>query len=147
MAQDLGGATKTVEEDLDSTLESVDRAEHLALDVAREMGFEEDDLHKIGMSVRECLVNAVVHGNRYNRNKKVRFSVSRTPDKFRVRIADQGDGFAVHEIPDPLAEDNLLRQSGRGLFLMRAFMDEFVVHKLDPMGTEVILVKNAAAKK
>ena len=93
MAQNLGGATKTVEEDLDSTLESVDRAEHLALDVAREMGFEEEDLHKIGMSVRECVVNAVVHGNRYNRNKKVRFSVSRTPDQLRVRIADQGDGF------------------------------------------------------
>ncbi len=147
MAKDLGGATKTVEEVFDSTLESVDRAEHIALDVAREMSFEEDDLHKIGMSVRECMVNAVVHGNRYSSHKKVRFSVSRTPDQFRVRIADQGEGFAVQDVPDPLAEGNLLRQSGRGLFLMRAFMDEFHVHKLDPVGTEAILVKNAVAKK
>jgi len=147
MAHDLGGSTKTVEEVLESTLDSVDRAEHLALEVAGEMGFEEDDLHKIGMSVRECMVNAVVHGNRYSGHKKVRFSVSRTPEQFKVRIVDEGAGFELHEVPDPLADDNLLRHSGRGVFLMRAFMDEFRVRKLEPDGTEVILIKNAAAKR
>src|SRR5260370_970258 len=103
MAQDLGGATKTVEVVLESTLESVDRAEHLALDLAREMGFEEDDLHKIGMSVRECMVNAVVHGNRYNGKKKIKFSVSTAPEKYQVSIVDQGEGFELRDVPDPLA--------------------------------------------
>ena len=64
-----------MERDLDSTLDSVDRAEGLALDVAERAGFGEEELMKIGMAVRESMVNAVVHGNRYNRNKKVRFRV------------------------------------------------------------------------
>ena len=65
---------ETVERSLDSTLDSVDSAEELALGVAQRAGFDEDDLMKIGMAVRESMVNAVVHGNRYNAHKKVRFS-------------------------------------------------------------------------
>lgn len=127
---------------MDSTLESVDTAEQLALDVARNIGFEEDDLHKIGMSVREGMVNAVVHGNNYGAHKKVHFFVSTAPGKYTVRIQDQGQGFDLGKLPDPVAEDNLLRHSGRGIFLMRAFMDDVEVRRLEPAGTEVTLVKN-----
>ena len=63
--------SKTINQVLDSTLDSVDQAERAALDLAREAGFAEEDLDRIGMSVRECMVNAVVHGNRYNKNKRV----------------------------------------------------------------------------
>ena len=89
----MGSESKTVEQVLDSTLESVDKAERMALDLARESGFTEEDLDRIGMAVRECMVNAVVHGNRYNSRKKVRLSLSRTPQRFTIRIADQGEGF------------------------------------------------------
>ena len=75
---------RTVDLVLDSTLESVDTAEEAALREAQELGFDEDDLHRIGMSVRECMVNAVVHGNRYNARKKVHFTVSRTPDRSKT---------------------------------------------------------------
>ena len=65
-----------MEEDLESTLDSVDQAEDLVLREAREMGFDEDEQHHIGISLRECLVNAVVHGNKYNSHKKVKLVVS-----------------------------------------------------------------------
>lgn len=136
--------TWTVQQSLASTLESVDEAEQLALDVARQSGFEEEDLHRIGMAVRECVVNAVVHGNRYSAHKKVGIAVSRTPGRYSVRITDEGDGFDLHDLPNPLTEDNLLRNSGRGIFLARAFMDDFQVRRLAVGGTEVVLVKNVA---
>ena len=93
------------------------------------------------------MVNAVVHGNRYNSHKKVRLSLSLTPERLTIRIADQGDGFDPDQLPDPLSGDNLLRHSGRGIFLMKAFMDDLRVRRLEPSGTEVTLVKNVAAEK
>jgi serine/threonine-protein kinase RsbW len=141
-----------------STLESVDLAEGEILKAAEQAGFDEDDQHRIGMAVRECLVNAVVHGNRYNRNKKVHVRVSvesvslekvAPPDeksvgnaRFTIRVTDQGEGFEMEEVPDPLHDTNLLRHSGRGLFLMGAFMDDLKVRKAQHAGTEVTLVKN-----
>jgi serine/threonine-protein kinase RsbW len=143
----LEGESRGVEKVLDSALENVDVAEQMALSLAREAGFGDEDLDRIGMAVRECMVNAIVHGNGYSSHKKVRISVSRTPQRFTIRIADQGEGFDPGKLPDPLAEDNLMRHSGRGIFLMRAFMDDLQVRHLEPAGTEVTLVKNVAAKR
>jgi len=126
---------------LDSTLESVDSAEELVLKVAREAGFPEEELHKISMAVRETVVNAVVHGNRYSAHKKVHLSACLDQDRLLVTVADEGSGFDPDSLPDPLAEENLLHQSGRGLLLVRAFVDEFQVRKLNPTGAEVRLVK------
>ncbi|HLY17657.1 MAG TPA: ATP-binding protein [Bryobacteraceae bacterium] len=140
------GDNQIVERFLESTLESVDEAEELALQEAEKAGVPEDDLHKIAMAVRESMVNAVVHGNRYNAHKKVHLSVSKGAHEFVVRIADQGDGFDYEHLPDPLAQENLLRHSGRGIFLIRAFMDDFQVRRLDPAGTEVTLVKYLVSK-
>jgi serine/threonine-protein kinase RsbW len=134
----------SVEEVLDTSLDSVDRAEDAVLHEAQAMGFDEDDLHRIGMSVRECMVNAVVHGNRYNTRKKIHLKVERTPDRLAIHIADEGEHFDMSKVPDPLATDNLMRDSGRGLLLMQAFMDEFQVRPCQPRGTEVKLVKYAA---
>ena len=137
---------ETVERSLESTLESVDSAEELAVGAARRAGFDEDDLMKIGMAVRESMVNAVVHGNRYNINKRVRFSVASSPEVFTVRIADEGEGFEFERLPDPLAPENIMRTSGRGIFLIREFMDEVRIRRLEPRGTEVTLVKYVASK-
>jgi serine/threonine-protein kinase RsbW len=133
--------TVTEEHVFDSTLESVDAAEAIVLREAKEIGFDEDDEHKIGISVRECMVNAVVHGNRYNSRKKVHLVVTRSPAMLEIRIADEGDHFDVSQLPDPLADENLLRHSGRGILLMQAFMDEFQIQPRQPRGTEVRLVK------
>lgn len=146
MGEKLEGESRAVELVLDSALESVDTAERAALDLARECGFGEEDLDRIGMSVRECMVNAIVHGNAYSSRKKVRLSVFRTPKHFVARIADEGAGFDPEAIPDPVTGENLLRHSGRGIFLMRAFMDDLQVRRLEPAGTEVTLVKNIGRK-
>ena len=127
-----------------STLESVDIAEGEVLKAAGDAGFDEDEQHRIGMAVRECMVNAIVHGNRYNRNKQVRVVAAVSGGRFTIRIIDQGEGIEIQEVPDPLHENNLLRHSGRGLFLMGAFMDDVKVRKVSPSGTEVTLVKNVA---
>lgn len=129
---------------LDSTLDSVEVAETAVLQDAEEIGFGEDELHQLGMAVRESMVNAVVHGNRYNARKKVHVSITKAHDRLTIVIADEGDGFDESMIPDPLADENLLRQSGRGLLLMRAFVDEFQVRRGEPSGTEVRMVKYLA---
>lgn len=129
---------------LDSTLESVDEAEAIAMREAQKAGFEEEESQQIGMAVRECMVNAVVHGNRYNKKKKVHLDLEPSSTGLSVVIGDEGEGFDVASLPDPLSPENLLRQSGRGLLLVRAFMDDFQVTPRPGGGTEVHLRKNFA---
>ena len=145
MDTDTRGEQVEVDTLLDSTLESVDRAEELVVEAARKAGIDEDDALSLGMAIRECAVNAVVHGNRYNLNKKVHLTVGRTATQMVIRIADEGEGFDLDDLPDPLAEENLLRHSGRGIFIIRAFTDDFQVRRRSPSGTEVTLTKNVAA--
>jgi serine/threonine-protein kinase RsbW len=127
---------------LDSTLQSADEAENLAMQEAEKLGFDEDDRQQIGMAVRECTVNAVVHGNRYNKKKKVHLDLEASDQGLSVVIGDEGDGFDLNSLPDPTLPENLLRQSGRGLLLVRAFMDGFDMHPRPGGGTEVRLTKN-----
>jgi serine/threonine-protein kinase RsbW len=146
MQENASHKPEAVERMLDSTLDSVDSAEELAVAVAQRAGMDEDDLMKVGMAIRESVVNAVVHGNRYNSNKKVRFSVSNDGQRFQVQVGDEGEGFDFDSIPDPLAPENLMRTSGRGIFLIRSFMDDFQMRRLESGGTEVTLVKNLVSK-
>lgn len=125
----------------ESTLASVERVEEIVGGLAERAGFDEDDLMKIGIAVREAMVNAVVHGNRYSANKKVRVSVVKNSERLTVRVADEGEGFDFEGLPDPLAPENLLKSSGRGIFLIRSFMDEFEMRRLEPGGTELVLIK------
>lgn len=129
---------------LDSTLQSVDDAEAIVMQAAKDLGFEDDDQHQIGMAVREVMVNAVVHGNRYSKNKKVHLDIESSADGLAVVIGDEGAGFDMNALPDPLAAENILRQSGRGLLLIRAFMDDFDLHPRPGGGTEVRIVKKLA---
>ncbi len=135
---------ETIQTTLDSTLQSADKAEELVLKEAAKLELDEDEQHQIGMAVREVTVNAVVHGNRYNKNKKVHLHIERSEKEFIVIIGDEGEGFDMNSLPDPLAPENLLRQSGRGLMLARAFMDDFDLHPRPGGGTEVRLAKHLA---
>ena len=146
MRENARHVPETVERFLDSTLDSVDQAEELASGAAGRAGFDEEDLLRIGMAVREAMVNAIAHGNRYNANKKVRLSLSHNPERFVIVIADEGEGFDFEGLPDPLAPENLMRTSGRGIFLIRSFMDDVQLRHLESGGTEVTLVKNLESK-
>lgn len=147
MGENKSGETTSVVSYLDSTLESADIAEQIAVKAAQELGFEEDEQYHIGMAVRESVVNAVVHGNCYSRYKKVRLTVSKQPDRLTVTVADEGKGFDPSSLPDPLARENLLSQSGRGILLIKAFMDEFEIRRREPTGTEFKLVKYLNQKR
>jgi serine/threonine-protein kinase RsbW len=126
---------------LDSTLDSVNTAESTADQMASRAGFEDDDRHRISMAVREAAVNAVLHGNAYSPDKKMRISFENTGESLIITITDEGRGLHEEDIPDPLSPENLLKQSGRGIFLIRSFMDEVRFRVLHP-GTEVTLIKH-----
>jgi serine/threonine-protein kinase RsbW len=134
----------TLEQELESTLESVDSAEQTVLAEANALGLDDDDLYRVGIAIRECMVNAVVHGNRYNSRKKVHLKVERTADSLTIVVGDEGEGFDPNAVPDPLAGENLLRGSGRGVMLMQSFMDQFQISQRQPQGTEVKMVKYKA---
>ena len=132
---------KRVVQKLDSTLDTVNEVERKASELASECGFDEDEVQRIEMAVREAAVNAVYHGNAYDPNKKVTFVLERTPESIVIVISDEGKGLNETEIPDPLAPENLLKPHGRGIFLMRSFMDEVRIRNLQP-GTEITLIKH-----
>ena len=126
---------------LDSTLETVDHAEENASRIATELGFQEDEVMQISMAVREGAVNAVLHGNAYAPDKKVVLAFERNGEDLVITIRDQGRGINLNEIPNPLAPENLLKTSGRGIFLMRSFMDVVEIRP-SQTGTEVKLIKH-----
>jgi serine/threonine-protein kinase RsbW len=137
--------TQRLEVTLQTLLESVDLAENIVVGVAEAAGFGGEDVHKIGMAVREGVVNAYNYGNQQDQSKKISITVEFAPEKMVIRILDEGPGFELNEVPDCLAEENLMRTSGRGLFLMRAFMDDFQVHRNPAGGAELVMVKNLPA--
>ena len=128
---------------LDSSIDSVDKVEQAAQSFAERAGFDEDTAANISMAVREAAVNAVIHGNAYNPEKNITVSFEANSDALVFRVADQGSGFDPTRVPDPLAPENILRGSGRGIFLIRAFMDEVHFRQLHP-GTELTLIKHRA---
>jgi serine/threonine-protein kinase RsbW len=125
---------------MESTLESVNKAEEMANQLAARAGLDEDTRSGVSMAVREAMINAVLHGNAYDNGKRVSLSLEQNERELVIVISDEGHGFIPEEVPDPLAAENLLKQSGRGIFLMRAFMDEVRFRKLNP-GTEITLIK------
>jgi serine/threonine-protein kinase RsbW len=126
---------------LDSSLETIDRAEEKATRIATELGFPEDEVMQISMAVREGAVNAVLHGNAYAPDKKVTLAFEKTRGDLVITIRDQGKGMDLSKIPNPLAPENLLKTSGRGIFLMRSFMDVVEIRP-SQTGTELKLIKH-----
>ena len=129
---------------LPSTLACVDTVEATALAYAEQAGFAAEMCSHLAMVAREAAVNAVVHGNCYDPRKQVTASFDVGPEGLRITLSDQGGGLDVAAIPDPLAPENLLRSSGRGIFLMKSFMDEVTFRALAP-GTETTLIKRRLA--
>jgi serine/threonine-protein kinase RsbW len=129
---------------LNSTMESVAAVEAAATKLASDAGLDEDERFHVAMAAREAAVNAVLHGNEYDPAKQIAASFENTGAALVITIADQGKGLDPATLPDPLAPENLLRGTGRGIFLIRAFMDEVHFRQLHP-GTELTLIKHLAA--
>jgi len=132
---------KHLEVILDTHVESVNLAEEMCLRVAEAVGFNEDECYRIGMSVREGVINAFHYGNQEKPDKKIHLAVDLTTETMTIHVMDEGKGFRLEDVPDPLAEENLLSTSVRGIFLMRTFMDEFNVVAGRTGGAEIIMSK------
>jgi len=126
---------------MDSSLETIDRAEQKATHIATELGLGDDEVMQISMAVREGTVNAVLHGNAYAPDKKVTLAFEQVGGDLIITIRDQGSGMDLSKIPNPLAPENLLKTSGRGIFLMRSFMDVVEIRP-SKTGTELKLIKH-----
>jgi serine/threonine-protein kinase RsbW len=122
-------------------MESVSEVEAAAEKFAGDSGLDEDEQFRVTMAVREATVNAVLHGNDYDPAKQVRVSFEDTGRSLVITIADEGKGLDPDKLPDPTAPENILRGTGRGIFLIRSLMDEVHFRQLHP-GTELTLVKH-----
>jgi serine/threonine-protein kinase RsbW len=105
----------------------------------------EDAVHWVGVSVRESVVNAIRHGNRFDPTKHVHvrfaFVPAGAPEFLEVHVEDEGEGFDPEEVADPLAPENLLKSSGRGIFFMRNFMDDVELRRRPEGGMHVRMRK------
>ena len=124
-------------------MESVGTVEAATDKLALEAGLSDEERFHLTMAVREAAVNAVLHGNEYDPAKQIAVSFENTGAALVITIADQGKGLDPETLPDPLSPENLLRGSGRGIFLIRSFVDEVHFRQLHP-GTELTLVKHLA---
>jgi len=108
---------------------------------ATDLNVNPEKLPGLLLSVTEAVTNAIIHANKSNREKLVKISASKENNQLIVCIKDEGRGFDPSTIPDPTEPENLLKDSGRGLYLMRIYMDELKFN-VTPEGTETILVLN-----
>jgi serine/threonine-protein kinase RsbW len=107
----------------------------------RQAGFPDDMMADVAVSVSEVVNNAVIHGNHRNPQKHVMLDLEIQPDRVRISVQDEGNGFDPDALPDPVASDNLMREVGRGLFIVRAYMDEVHFQKMGGQGLRITLVK------
>jgi serine/threonine-protein kinase RsbW len=132
-----------------SLFDMVDLVQVLSDRMGQLAAFDEDQVHWIGVAVRESVINAIKHGNREDPAKPVLIEFAFTPldhpTELVVCVTDRGAGFEPDAVADPLAPENMLKSSGRGIFFMRSFMDDVQVTRAPEGGMEVRMVKKLAA--
>jgi serine/threonine-protein kinase RsbW len=135
----------TVHLQFPSLFEMIDLVQAVTDQLGRLLGLDDDAQHWVGVAVRESVINAIKHGNRFDPGKSVELDFTMTPSatpcELIVRVRDHGDGFDPESLADPLAPENLLKASGRGIFFMRSFMDDVRIERANGGGMEVRMVK------
>jgi serine/threonine-protein kinase RsbW len=128
-----------------SAFDMLDFVQVVSDHIGRMAGLDDDSLHWVSVAVRECVVNAIKHGNQNDESKRVVVEFSpvppHNPEELVIRVEDEGEGFDPEELPDPLAPENILRSSGRGIFLIRSFMDDVQLQRGQHRGMEIRMVK------
>ena len=123
----------------------LDLVQVLSDHVSQVGSLDDDSTHWVSVAVRESVINAIKHGNAEDETKRVLVEFQlhpiTQPTQLTVRVVDQGTGFDPETVADPLAPENLLKSSGRGIFFMRSFMDDLRLLALPGGGTEVRMVK------
>jgi serine/threonine-protein kinase RsbW len=133
-----------------SAFEMLDMVQFVSDQIGRQLRFDDDALTWMEVAVRESVINAIKHGNRHDRSKFVTVEFTTTPavnpEELVVSIRDEGEGFEPEALLDPLAPENLLKSSGRGIFFMRSFMDDVQLSRIPEGGMEVRMVKRLSSE-
>ena len=128
-----------------SAFEMLDLVQVVSDHVGRDVGLDDDGVHWVGVAIRESVINAIKHGNQNDAAKRVFVdfeTASRSgAAELNIRVRDQGPGFDPEHIADPLAPENLLKASGRGIFLIRSFMDDVILQRAPEGGMEIRMTK------
>ncbi len=127
--------------DVGSRFENIELVQVVLRDALERLGVDEDGRHWVDLAVREALANAIKHGNVQDPGKQVHIDLFLEGNDLVVRVADEGAGFDPTNLEDPLAPENLLRPSGRGIFYMKSFMDQIQYGARPGGGTVVTLRK------
>ncbi|MFQ5640858.1 MAG: ATP-binding protein [bacterium] len=123
-----------------SNLDNIEAVEKLAERAAEYMKFREAERDNLAIAVTEAVNNAILHGNKKNPDKKVWIKFTFEKSRLLVSIRDEGKGFNPDKLSDPLAPENLLKESGRGIFILSTLMDD-VKFSFAKGGTEIKMVK------
>jgi len=126
---------------LPSHIEAVADGAAAATDFVQNCGVGEEVAFGIDMAVREAITNAMVHGNKEDETKTVELTLNCLGGALEIEVKDQGEGFDPASVPDPTEPSNLMKTSGRGIFLMRTFMDDVQWSARPEGGTTVRMVK------
>ena len=128
-----------------SVFEMLDFVQVVSDHMGRDAGLDEDAVHWVGVAIRECVINAIKHGNRNDSTKRVfvEFEPAPAPEPpgLMIRVRDQGEGFDPETVANPLDPENLLKSSGRGIFLIRSFMDDVRLERAPEGGMEIRMIK------
>ena len=108
---------------LKSTYEELDKLEGFLNDLQTDLKFDDEFYARLMLTVSEAATNGVVHGNELDSSKKVTLNAEHDGQTLRIIAQDEGRGFNPEEVADPLAEENILKTSGRGVFLMGEYAD------------------------
>jgi serine/threonine-protein kinase RsbW len=127
---------------LPSTTDQVAKADEFLESWLREIGVSEDTIANLAIAVTELVNNAIKHGNKLNKNKMVTVSVKYTPERIEITVTDEGEGFEPGDVPDPLADENLLKEIGRGIFIVNSLIDDVKFEFPPGGGTRVTITKN-----
>jgi serine/threonine-protein kinase RsbW len=136
----------TVQLEMPSRLEVLDRAGQLVGQLADVAGFDKDSRLDIQAAMHESMLNAILHGNRGDDARPVTLEIDLDRGGLEMRVRDEGPGFDPTRVPDPLALENLCRSSGRGILLMKALMDEVAFRRPPSGGMEVTMRKRLARR-
>jgi len=126
---------------ISSERSSIENAVNLAERVAADMKLIDEESDSLAISVSEAVANAIIHGNKFDKNKKVKISIFVKNNRVTVKVKDQGSGFDPEKLNNPIDPENISKEFGRGVFILRNLMDK-VDFNFMKSGTEVVFSKN-----
>lgn len=130
---------KIYSKEIPSNPEHLPEVEEFVMGIAEIIDLSHEKQNNLALSVAEAASNCIIHGNKFDENKTVNIKVTVNDSTIQISLKDQGTGFNPGNVPDPTAPENILKDSGRGIHIMRTFLDD-LQYKFTDNGTEVILV-------